>query len=390
MRRNPQSHQEDAGLIQLATAMLIGSVCFLLSLGMVMLYSSKMGSRGEQFLIQQMAWCVVGLCSCCVAARIKLDWIEKSAWILYLIAIVLLVLVLVPGIGHKVYGAQRWLSIKKVVNFQPSEFAKIALIVVLAWYGDRYQRSMPQFFRGLVLPGCIIAAILALIFPEPDWGATLLLAAVSFTVLLLSGTRFLFFVPFLAAGCVSFYYLILNNPVRLARVMAWMDLETHKNGKGYQTYQSLIALGSGGWFGLGLGNGRQKLGYVPEHHTDFILSVIGEELGLIATLAVLIAFLIIAYSGFYIASKSKTQFGFLLGSGVTFLISFQAFINVGVVTGVLPNKGLPLPFISYGGSNLLMMFICLGLLLNIARETCAVASHKSQYMPAASLVSSTY
>jgi cell division protein FtsW len=296
----------------------------------------------------------------------------------------------VPGVGHKVYGAQRWISIKKAVNFQPSEFAKIALILVLAWYGERYQRKMPEFFRGLIFPGCIIVFILALIFPEPDWGASLLLAAVSCTMLLLAGTRFLYFLPFIIAGCIGIYFLILNNPVRLARVVAWLDLEANKNGVGYQTCQSLVALGSGGWFGLGLGNGRQKLGYVPEHHTDFILSVIGEELGLVATLSVLTAFLVLIFCGFYIASKSKHQFGFLLGAGVTFLIGFQAFINIGVVTGVLPNKGLPLPFISYGGSNLLMMFICLGLLLNIARESCGISANKSELMPGGALVSSPY
>jgi cell division protein FtsW len=147
-----------------------------------------------------------------------------------------------------------------------------------------------------------------------------------------------------------------------------LDVEGNKSGVGYQAYQAMLALGSGGWTGLGLGNGRQKLGYVPEHHTDFILSVIGEELGLIATLAVVVAFLIIIICGVFISMRARETFGLLLGCGITFLIGFQAFINIGVVTSALPNKGLALPFISYGGSSLVMMLSCVGVLVSIARQ----------------------
>jgi cell division protein FtsW len=157
--------------------------------------------------------------------------------------------------------------------------------------------------------------------------------------------------------------------MRIRRIFSWLYLEENKAGVGYQAYQAMIALGAGGLTGLGLGNGRQKLGFVPEHHTDFIFSIIGEELGLIATLLVVLAFVLIMLCGLVISLNARDTFGLLLGSGITFLIGFQAFINIGVVTSALPNKGLPLPFISYGGSNLLIMLACVGLLLSIARQS---------------------
>jgi cell division protein FtsW len=168
--------------------------------------------------------------------------------------------------------------------------------------------------------------------------------------------------------------------MRMKRIFSWWNLEQHKEGVGYQAYQAMIALGSGGWTGLGLGNGRQKLGFVPEDHTDFIFSIIGEELGLAATLLVVLAFVVIAICGIYIALNSRDTFGFLLAAGVTFLISLQAAINIGVVTSALPNKGLPLPFISYGGSNLLAMFTCVGILFSVARH-----AHMRGKIPAAAI-----
>jgi len=163
-------------------------------------------------------------------------------------------------------------------------------------------------------------------------------------------------------------FSLLNDRMRLKRIFSWLDLDKHKDGVGYQAYQAMLALGAGGWTGLGLGNGRQKLGFVPENHTDFILSIIGEELGLVATLLVIAAFVTIVLCGIFIARNSRDTFGLLLGSGISFLIGLQEFINIGVVTSALPNKGLPLPFVSYGGSNLLIMLTCVGLLLSIARQ----------------------
>jgi len=254
------------------------------------------------------------------------------------------------------------------VRFQPSELGKIALIIMLAWYGDRYQRQMQTWKRGILFPGALIALTLGLVFVEPDRGTTILLAAVSGMMLLIAGVRLKCIVLPVLLGVAGLAVSLLHDPMRLRRIFGWWDMEQHKDGVGYQAYQAMIALGSGGWTGLGLGNGRQKLGFVPEDHTDFIFSIIGEELGLIATLLVVLAFVVIAICGIYIALRARDPFGSLLAAGVTFLISLQAAINIGVVTSALPNKGLPLPFISYGGSNLLAMLTGVGLLFSIARQ----------------------
>jgi cell division protein FtsW len=214
-----------------------------------------------------------------------------------------------------------------------------------------------------------LGSMLALIFLEPDWGTTLLLASVGVGLLYLGGTRLRYLLPAMLLGAAGVGFLLRHNPVRMGRMMAFLDLETYKDSVGYQTWQAMLALGAGGWDGLGLGNGRQKLGFVPENQTDFILSVVGEELGVVATLAVVVAFLLFTVCGFYISSRCKNLFGFLLGTGITMLVSLQAFINIGVVTSILPNKGLPLPFVSYGGSNLVVMLAGVGLLIGLARQT---------------------
>ena len=210
--------------------------------------------------------------------------------------------------------------------------------------------------------------MLGLIFVEPDRGTTILLAAVSGSLLLVAGVRWKHILVPASVGAAGLAVSILHDPMRMKRIFSWWDLEQHKDGVGYQAYQAMIALGSGGWTGLGLGNGRQKLGFVPEHHTDFIFSIIGEELGLVATLLIVVAFVVVAICGIYIALNARDPFGFLLATGITFLIGLQAAINIGVVTSALPNKGLPLPFISYGGSNLLAMLTCVGILFSVARH----------------------
>jgi cell division protein FtsW len=227
---------------------------------------------------------------------------------------------------------------------------------------------MHTFKWGIVFPIAIIAAVLGLVFVEPDRGTTILLAAVSGAVLLMAGVQWKFIVPPVILAAVGLAISILHDPVRMKRIFSWWDLEQNKEGVGYQAHQAMIALGSGGWFGLGLGNGRQKLGFVPEHHTDFIFSIIGEELGLVTTLLVIVAFVVIVLCGIYIALHARETFGTLLATGVTLLIGLQAAINIGVVTSALPNKGLPLPFISYGGSNMLAMLTCVGILFSVARR----------------------
>jgi cell division protein FtsW len=351
-----------------ATSLLLFAVLGLLVLGIVMLVSASTGQPEARYLIMQPIWAGVGLVACGLTACGDYRWLKKIWWFLFAVSLALLVLVWVPHIGIARKGAARWIGYGGF-HLQPSEIAKIALIIVLAWYGERYQRFMRTFVRGLIVPGIGIAVVLGLIFKEPDVGTTMLLASVSTALLLIAGLRWYYVIPPALIGLLGLALFIAHDPVRSDRIYAWLHPEETKLDKGMQTYQSMAALGFGGVQGVGLGEGRQKLGFVPEHHTDFILSVVGEELGLVATLAVLLAFVVVLICGVYIAWNAADTFGMLLAAGITFLIAMQVIINVGVVTGALPNKGLALPFISYGGSNLVIMLGCVGLLLNIGRTS---------------------
>ena len=359
--------------MKFATTILVFCVAALLSLGLVMLYSSSMSQNGGAYPVFQLIWCGMGLITAGLVACVDYRHLKKISIPFFLTAIVLLVVVLIPGIGAKAGGARRWLPVAHQ-SFQPSELAKLALVILLAHYAERYQRFIPTFGRGLVVPGIFICPVLGLIFLEPDWGTTLLLAAVSGIVLLVAGVRWRYFFPPLILGASTFIIFLFHNPVRMKRILSWVNPEETKDGVGYQAWQAILSLGSGGWTGLGLGSGRQKFGYLPEHQTDFIFANIGEELGLIATLGVVLAFIALIICGIYIAWHSRDTFGLLLATGLTFLIGLQAFINIGVVTSALPNKGLPLPFISRGGSNLFLMLVCVGLLLSVARRA---ADHRS-------------
>ena len=318
-------------------------------------------------MVVQIVAAGIGLILCAVVASQDYRHLKKVSWLLFAAAVVLLVLVFVPGIGMKINGARRWINLR-VTNFQPSEFAKIALVIALAHYAERNQRQLHSFTKAILLPSVLIGLILGLIFLGKDYGTTILLATVSALLLLIAGVRWRFLVPSGLLLVVGLAAAIWSNEMRRSRVLAWLNPEQQKDGINYQVDQAVIALGSGGLYGLGLGNGRQKLGFVPENHTDFILSIIGEELGLVATLAVLLTFALVVVCGVYIARRARDTFGMLLAAGITFLIGLQAAINIGVVTGALPNKGLPLPFISYGGSNLVMMLTSVGLLISVARK----------------------
>jgi cell division protein FtsW len=350
----------------LAPVALIVCVCSLLAVGLTMLYSASSARDGTRLLLTQMTWCGLGLGAATVFACVDYRKLKRFTWPLYGLALVLLALVLVPGIGVTRGGARRWFDLG-LGSFQPSELAKLALIFTLAWYGERFARQMREFKPGLFWPGCFVLPVLALICIEPDRGTTMLLAGVCTCLLLLAGVRWLYLLPPVVLGAIGFGLLLWFDPVRRARLLAFLEPELYKDGPGYQAWQAMLALGTGHWTGIGLGNGRQKLGFVPEHHTDFLFSVIGEEWGMLATLSVLVTFVVLVVSGVCIARNARDTFGLLLGAGITFLIGFQAFINIGVVTSSLPNKGLPLPFMSYGGSNLLMLLASVGLLLSISR-----------------------
>jgi cell division protein FtsW len=351
-----------------ATSLLLFAVLSLVVLGIVTLVSASTGQQEARYLVMQPIWAGFGLVALGAAAWFDYRWFRKFWWVLLLVAVGLLALVWAPGIGIAKKGAARWIGYGGL-RLQPSEFAKIALIISLAWYGERFQRHMRSLLRGLVIPSLGVGSLLYLIFREPDVGTTLLLASLSGLMLLVAGVSWRYVVPPLVLGVSALFIFIAHDPVRSERVYAWLHPEETRLERGLQTYQSVAAFGSGGVRGVGLGEGRQKLGFVPEHHTDFIFSVIGEELGLAATLSVLSAFLVILICGVYIAWNAADTFGMLIACGITFLIALQALVNVGVVTGSLPNKGLALPFLSYGGSNLVLMLGCVGVLISVGRHS---------------------
>ncbi|MGD0410387.1 MAG: putative lipid II flippase FtsW [Verrucomicrobiota bacterium] len=377
-----------------ATSILIFCVAVLLGLGMITLYSSSMNMElnraavGSDFLRSQMVWGVIGLAGCAVAAAVDYRrWKPMAPWILGF-SVLLLILVFVPHIGWAAKaghggggaeGAHRWIGVPyfpMLPHFQPSELAKLALILFLAAYAERYQRQMETFQRGFLIPAAVIGVILGLVFVEPDRGCAMLLAAVAGTVLLVAGARLRYLAPAGLAGVGGLAWSLLHDPMRHGRIFAWLHPELTKEDAGYQPYQAMIAFGSGGWTGVGLGDSRQKLGFIQEHHTDFIFAIIGEELGLVATLLVVMFFVALLFCGIYIARRACDTFGRLLACGITFMISIQAFINMGVAASLLPCKGMPLPFISYGGSNLLLMLVSVGLLLSISRSAAEPAEAK--------------
>lgn len=356
-----------------AAVVLVVVTLALVTLGVVMLFStSAMYARdrygdAHYLLKRQVVWLGISLVACVLAAQCPYPKLRVAAGVVLVVGVVLLVLVLVPGLGVKVGGARRWLALGGM-RFQPSELAKLALILWLAHWLTREKRRLHRFGRGFAVPAAVIAVVCGLILVEPDFGTTALIGAVAVAMIFVAGGPLRYWVPAMALGAVGFGALVLANPVRSQRLMAFLDLEKYKAGAGYQVWQAILAFGSGGAQGLGLGNSRQKMFYLPEAHTDFIFPIIGEELGLWGTLGVWGGFLALVICGILISCRARDLFGQYLGFGLTTLLGLQALINMGVVTAWLPTKGLPLPFISFGGSNLLMSLTAVGLLLSIHRH----------------------
>lgn len=361
--------------MKVAVTTLAFCVAALLALGLVMLYSSSMvmidrhthTEIGARMLQMQFVWCAFGAVVCAVLATLDYEILRKFAWPIFMATLFLSGLVFIPHIGMKINGAHRWIRIPGA-SFQPSEIVKIGLIIMVAWYVDHSQRKMNTFKRGVFVPGLIIGVALCAIFIEPDRGTTILLAVVTGAMLFLGGVRWMHLIPVGLLAAAALAFSLAHDAMRSGRISAWLHPEQHMSGAALQAEQAKIAIGSGGVLGLGLGDGRQKLGFLPEIHSDFIFANIGEELGLVATAGVVLAFLVIALCGIYIALHAREPFGSQLAIGVTCLISLQAIINIGVVTSLLPNKGLALPFISSGGSSLLAMLMGVGILFSVARR----------------------
>jgi len=352
--------------------LLLLSVVGLIALGVVMLFSTSafaQDSHGDiyYFVKRQVLWLGIGLVICVAAALIDYHCWRRTWPVWFGVAVVLLLLCFVPHLGMRINGSSRWLNLRVAV-FQPSEIAKLAAVFFLAWWFSREELQKEKFLQTVVIPLAILALPLVLIAGEVDLGTTALIGATALAMMFVGGTRALYLVPMLGAGVAGLIGLIYLIPERAARMMTFLHPESDKLGKGLQQWQALIAFGSGGIEGLGLGEGRQKMLYLPYAHTDFIFPMIGEELGLRATWAVIFCYLLIVLSGGLIAANARDRFGKLLAIGLLFLVSLQAIVNIGMTISLLPNKGMPLPFISYGGSNLAVCLFMIGILVNIHRQ----------------------
>src|SRR5436305_4890629 len=346
------------------------AVLGLLVIGIVMLFSTSAFARDSHgdtlfFLKRQSVWLGVGLIGCICAAVIDYHFWQRTWWIWLSLAFVALACCYVPHLGMRINGSRRWIGFGPA-SFQPSEVAILAAVFFLAWWFARYEQVTRHPLFGFAIPLAVIAALLALILFEVDLGTTALIGMTTFAIMFVAGTNpiLLGLLAILGGSVIT----IGATHSRMERLIAFTDLERYKEDAGLQQMQALIAWGSGGMDGLGLGNGRQKMLYLPYAHTDFIFPMIGEELGLRMSLLVVFLFVVVIVCGIMIALHAKDRAGLLLGSGIVSLLALQAAVNIGVTTSLLPNKGLPLPFVSYGGSNLAACLFGIGLLLNIYRQ----------------------
>jgi cell division protein FtsW len=313
---------------------------------------------------------ILGLLFMAFTMRTRVRWWEKAGPYLLLIGIVALSVVLLPGIGAHVNGSSRWIRLG-IVNLQPSEFMKIFTVVYVAGYLVRKQESLKNFTQGIVMVSLVVAVIGALLLMEPDMGSLVVITVTVFAMLFLGGVRFWHFLMVLGAGVASMILLTIVSPYRMARATSFMDPFADPFNTGFQLVQALIAFGRGEWFGVGLGASVQKLFYLPAAHTDFVFAVMAEELGLLAVLGMMVLFGIILVRAFAIARQAEAAgqiYGARLAQGIGLLLGGQGMINMGVNMGLLPTKGLTLPFVSYGGSSMLASCIAMGLLLLIGRE----------------------
>ena len=337
-------------------------------LGLTVLFSASAPSSSGPFfyLRKQLLGFALATGACVFFARLNLDYVRRYAWHIAIGFAVLLTLTLIPGIGRQVNGARRWLELGPL-RLQVSELAKFGLVFCLAHYLALNQTRIAEFKRGYVYPLALIGVFTELIVKEPDFGTAALTLAVGVVLLFLAGARWRYILPTIALAAAGFAVLVVNNANRLTRFTAFLDLEGNKSSGTYQLYQSLVAFAVGGPGGVGIGQGRQQINFLPEAHTDFIFPVLGEELGLGFTLAVVLLFTTIFVAGMLHLRRAPNLFQFLLSAGSLLLICLQAIINIGVVTGLLPTKGMSLPFISAGGSNLLLMGLLVGIIINTSR-----------------------
>tara|TARA_R110000850_G_scaffold216951_3_gene342412 strand:+ start:456 stop:1601 length:1146 start_codon:yes stop_codon:yes gene_type:complete len=353
--------------------LLLSSVSFLVIVGVVMLISTCIFSAqadaadGYREAKMQGVWLLLGIATCWWAAMTDYRFWRRNNWLIYGGVVFLLVMCFVPMVGREINGESRWISVG-ALQIQPSELGKFSIVIFLAYWFSRHPDGGRHLFRGFVAPLGIVALPLGLILFEVDIGTTAVLAATTLLVLFIAGTDWKYLTGLCLSGVAVFIGMMSYAPDRVERIMAFLDLEKHQHGAGFQQWLSLMAIGSGGMLGRGVGEGRLKMLYMPFAHTDFIFPMIGEEMGLVFTGLVIVAFITLVVAGFSIGFHAPDRFGTLLAIGLVGFVGFQAFLNIGVTTAILPNTGLPLPFVSYGGSSLLIGFLAVGVLVNIYRQ----------------------
>ena len=343
----------------------------LVGIGIVMVYSTSAIIAGDRFgdpyyfLKRQALYAAVGFVLMILMMFFPYEMLKRLAYPILILSILLLIAVLIPGIGHRAGGAMRWLKIQSF-SFQPSEFAKLGLVIFLAYFLAKKEERIRSFSFGFLPTVLLSGLVIALVMKEPDFGAAFFLTVMVFLLLFLSGARVIYIVgAFLIAIPVA-YTLLMNVGYRYKRLMSFIRPWEDPGGTSFQIIQSFLSFGSGGLFGLGLGEGRQKLFFLPAPHTDFIFSIIGEELGLVGAMVVVLLFFILTLRGIQIGLSLGDRFGAYLALGITLMISLQAVIHMGVVLGLLPTKGLTLPFVSYGGTSLVANLIGVGILLHLS------------------------
>ena len=351
---------------------LIVTVLFLLGIGMVMLFSVSAYAHDAHgdiyyFLRRQSLWLGFGLIACFCATLLDYHVWRAMAWPLLCGSVILLALCFVPGIGSRINGSWRWVRLGPI-SFQPSELAKLASVIAVAHWFTTNERVAGKLVPGFLLPVLIVAVPTLLILREEDMGTALLVGAVAVVLMFIAGSNFIYMAILAIMLTGGVYLTARHNTNRAGRMTAFLDLEKYKESFGLQQWEALKAFAAGGTQGLGLGDSREKMRYLPYAHTDFIFPIIGEELGLRATLPIVASFLVIALCSYAISTRAKDRFGALLAFGLGLMIALQAAVNIGVTTALLPNKGMPLPFISAGGSNLCVCLLFVGILLNIHRQ----------------------